>query len=568
MAVFLVLSTLNTLCLAELSVEASQTPAYRTALALNYAHAALYTITDYNDRVVLDQEYREILNNIKLSAIQDEEVIDLLKKLLDTLNQYLLSDQEQEVVKAIYQNKIDEAFYESLSTSSITGSLGNAGGALAIPLPAGSFIAAGMVVSDLAAQMVNYREHVEEYRKKINRETWELKKEQAIQLTNLRKQFLMYYWNLMRKYKIPDQWRITEKQFATLLDILKDTDKNRQYRRLDRIKGQFEAYPPFWYYLGKAAQTLKRYDAARAAYDFVIDRHFDYFRDDTIYASILLNRIQLYSYPKDKEIIETLLDKIVKVNPSDGSKMLAVALYLGGIGHYPKAINLLQRNIDENFMVVLNTRLLTEFNVSTGSKGNIDKYRKLIRKMIRQVDFKHRDIIYLIGKTDDRELLRIFSHRIKRISFRHEEGWMDTYLYVTLAKRWVLYKNDEAILPTLTYLNGKKTPDEITVDKVTESVTFRYSGFLPLDEFPSKKFPYEFRIQLPSRDTPINLTVKYFYEEEKEETNQLIKNVFGLFAQEQKPATKKVPKFVYYQLETNNNCYRIVGGILKPKSCR
>ncbi|KOR28523.1 hypothetical protein TI03_04520 [Achromatium sp. WMS1] len=145
---------------------------------------------------------------------------------------------------------------------------------------------------------------------------------------------------------------------------------------------------------------------------------------------------------------------------------------------------------------------------------------------------------------------------------------MDTYLYVTLAKRWVLYKNDEAIPPTLTYLNGKKTPDEITVDKVTESVTFRYSGFLPLDEFPSQKFPYELNIQLPSRDTPINLTVKYFYEEEKEETNQLIKNTFEFFGQDQKPATKKVPKFVCYQLETNNNCYRIVGGILKPKSCR
>lgn len=540
--IFLVLLTLHAICVAELTVDTSQTPAYRTALSLNYAHASLYTITDYKDRIVLDQEYRNILNNIKLSVIQDEELIDILKQLLDTLNKYLLSDKEQEIIKNIYQHKIDEAFYKSFSrVYSKAVSLAGADPIL------GAFV----TVTSVGSEMMNYRNSVKEYREKINQETWELKKDQATQLTNLRKQFLMYYWTLMRKYEIPDHWRITEEQFANLLEILKDEDKTKQYRRLDSIKGQFEAYPPFWYHLGNAAQSIKKYDAARDAYDFVIKRHVDYFRDDTIYATVLLNLSQLYSYQNDKETIEGFLDEIIKTNPNDSSKTLSVALYYGGIGKYSKAIELLQKNIDENFMVELHTRLLAEFNVYAGNEDNLANYRQLTSKMIKQVNFKNHDILYLIAKTNDRELVNAFYHKIKGISFRYEKGWMGIYLYITLAKQWVVYDNDKPIPPTLIDLNGEKNPFDTIENKETESISFKYSGILPLEEFPDKKFPYEFRIKLPTRDNPITLVVKYFYEEEKEASVSL-----------------RITKFVYYQLETNNNCYRIINDKLEPKSCK
>ena len=57
--------------------------AMRAMLALNYCHMALVNILAYEDRIILDEEYNNIINNISLSAIQDEEVVTILKQLMD-----------------------------------------------------------------------------------------------------------------------------------------------------------------------------------------------------------------------------------------------------------------------------------------------------------------------------------------------------------------------------------------------------------------------------------------------------------------------------------------------------
>jgi len=547
---------------AEVPIDESQTPAYRTALALNYAHASLYTITDYNDRVVLSQEYNDILSNIKLAKIRDKEVIELLKKLLDTLNRYMLSEKEQRLVRDLYQQKIDQAFYEGFAGSG-NGSGGS--GASLMTSAANPPMLAFVMVVQVADAYSNYRENVDAYRNELDQELWELEKEQSVQLTNLRKQFLMYYWKLMRKYEIPDHWRITEDQFAMLLDILKESDKSKRYRRLERIKEQFEAYPPFWYYLGRVAQELELYDSAREAYDFVINRHFDYFRDDNIYSSILLNRTQLYSLNGDEERIRELLKEVLEASPLDGRKVLAVALYYGQLEEYEKATELLQGNIDEDFMVPLNTRLLAEFKSKADSNESEEEYKAIVNRMTESVNFKNHDILYLIGRSNASDLLKRFAKEVVKIDIGYKSRLMTNSLMVTLPRKWVLYGDNKApSAPTIEYLNGELAPKSSQVNDETKSVTFRYDGFLPLKEFPGKEFPYELQINLPSRDMPVRLVAQYYKKEEAKEGNSLMDQAWKMVGQGERENTVEAPAFEFHQLQTENHCYTIESNSLQP----
>ena len=72
--------------------------ALETAVALNYCHMSLYKIIQYNDRIVLDEEYSEIINNINLTKIKDEEIIELLRSLMDTISQFKLNEGDKKIL--------------------------------------------------------------------------------------------------------------------------------------------------------------------------------------------------------------------------------------------------------------------------------------------------------------------------------------------------------------------------------------------------------------------------------------------------------------------------------------
>mgnify|MGYP000072853877 CR=1 FL=1 len=63
---------------AEIKVEADSSgnrdEAITPIMALNYCNFSLLTIIEYNDRIILDQEYNNIINRINLSLIKDEEI--------------------------------------------------------------------------------------------------------------------------------------------------------------------------------------------------------------------------------------------------------------------------------------------------------------------------------------------------------------------------------------------------------------------------------------------------------------------------------------------------------------
>jgi tetratricopeptide (TPR) repeat protein len=296
----------------------------------------------------------------------------------------------------------------------------------------------------------------------------------------------------------------------------------------------------------------------------VINRHFDYFRDDNIYSSILLNRIQLYSLNKNEERIRELLKEVLEASPLDGRKVLAVALYYGQLEEYEKATELLQGNIDEDFMVPLNTRLLAEFKSKAESNESKEEYKAIVNRMIANVNFKNHDILYLIGRSNASDLLKRFARQVVKVDIGYKSRLMTNSLMMTLPRKWVLYGDNEApSAPTIEYLNGELAPKSSQVNEETRSVTFRYDGFLPLKEFPGKEFPYELRINLPSRDMPVRLVAQYYKKEENQTHNFMMDQAWRMVGQGGKQKTVEVPVFEFHQLQTEDHCYTVENNSLQ-----
>lgn len=85
--------------------------AMQTMLALNYCHMSLVKILAYEDRVVLDEEYHNIINNINLVTIQDRELLTVLKSLMDTLTDFRLAEKDREYLQQEYDRRVSSLMY-------------------------------------------------------------------------------------------------------------------------------------------------------------------------------------------------------------------------------------------------------------------------------------------------------------------------------------------------------------------------------------------------------------------------------------------------------------------------
>ena len=130
--------------------------AFSTAVALNYCHMSLSKILLYNDRIVLDEEYNEIINNVNLANIKDEEIINLLKDLMDTITKFKLQEGDKERFLKEYERRVEMAFYDSLSNISISGG-GN------------PYVMAAQTLVSAWSAYANYRNNIYAYRRDLDK---------------------------------------------------------------------------------------------------------------------------------------------------------------------------------------------------------------------------------------------------------------------------------------------------------------------------------------------------------------------------------------------------------------
>ena len=341
----------------------------KAAYALNMCTVSVSQIIDYSDLNVLEQEYEAILNNLNLEQIpKDEALLHILKQLLDTITYFRIEAGEREMIEKEYQQKVKNAIWAAVPNFGMIVAGGN-------PITMAISLA-----SQVGIGYMNYRRNKSEYALDYERKKWELQKTAIEQLNGLRRELFDTAWRLADTYGFPDGYRLTERQITQYNKILMDQDEVRKYERLEVIKDDFEAYPPFWYFIGNTAnyiagakelniseETRKEYRQKALGYyeKFESLNKYNILRQDQLTAACALEHIDilLLTENADKRKVYELLDIAEKYSKNAYDIQELCALTYLKIGEQEKAAKILRMLVNEDYNKTINAQLLSSIYV-------------------------------------------------------------------------------------------------------------------------------------------------------------------------------------------------------------
>ena len=341
----------------------------RAAYALNMCTVSVSQIVDYNDEYILEQEYEAILNNLNLEQMpKDEALLNILVKLLNVITFFRIDKIKREQIEKKYQRSVKNAIWSAVPNIGV--------------IVAGDPVTVGLsLATQVGIGYMNYRKAKANALSEKEDSEVELRITAMEQFNALRRELFTTAWRLADEYEFPDRYRITERQITQYNEILMDTDEVRKYERLAAIQDKFEAYLPFWYFMGHTAKYIAEdktngfNDAARKYYLEQARDHFERYdslnsfnilREDEITASFALEYVDLLLMDEqpDMDKVRGLIETAVRMagNANDILELCAVA-YLK-IGQTEKAAKLLRILVNESYNAATNAKLLSRIYVS------------------------------------------------------------------------------------------------------------------------------------------------------------------------------------------------------------
>ncbi len=208
-----------------------------TLLALNMAIVSLGRVTASGDRVVLDAECREIFANLKPGDLEKEpQIVSLYSRLLEAMSAHRLTEDELKTVARIYDARQRRALSSALESLKVR--------------DLDIFFAT--LFSRGANGYFGYRDIMTEVHGAI---TWQLGEEALTELNALQNEFLAAGATLVRKYGLPENYKITPEELDYLEKAIAQTDDEKALEMYPVLLSAFSTYPPFWFYWAKAAAS-------------------------------------------------------------------------------------------------------------------------------------------------------------------------------------------------------------------------------------------------------------------------------------------------------------------------
>lgn len=346
----------------------------KAAYVLNMCTVSVSQIVDYNDEYILEQEYEAILNNLNLEQMpKDEALLNILVKLLNVITFFRIDKVKRAQIEKKYQRRMRNAIWSAIPNIGL--------------IVADNPVNVGLsLATQVGIGYMNYRrEKANAIADKEDSEL-ELRITAMEQMNALRRELFTTAWRLADEYKFPDRYRLTEGQITQYNAILMDIDEMRKYERLMAVKDKFEAYLPFWYFIGHSAKYIAEdknnglEPAAREYYKGQAKEHFEKFdklnsfnilREDELTASFALEYTDLLLLEDnpDKEKIARLIKTAVEKagNANDILELCAIS-YLK-VGNTEEAEKLLRILVNEDYNTATNAKLLSRIYVSEFLKG-------------------------------------------------------------------------------------------------------------------------------------------------------------------------------------------------------
>jgi len=438
------------------------------AYALNLCTVSVSQIVDYSDLVILEQEYEAILNNLNLENFpKDEALLDILKQILDTITFFRIQEGDKKFIDREYQQKMKNAIWSAVPNFGVI----LAGG----PNP-------WAIATALAAQVgigyMNYRKEKANNQLEYDKQKWQLQRSAIEQFNALRRELFTTAWRLADKYNFKDEYRLTEKQITQYNDILMDNNLFRKYERLCAIKENFEAYPPFWYYLGNAANAVAQeyFEEDKTVYnkykDLALESFNQYWkvnnlpllRKDDIAASCALEHIDLFvqdGIEVNKEKINELLGITIKNAGNSWDIIQLCTMNYLRLGNFEKAKKYLRILVTEDYNAPFNAQILSKQYVEEAiEKNDVKLNYPEYATLCRFVDYRYLYPWPNSIPTNDEEKIDFFN------VFLCDQKTLLQYKYansmIKLVEKYTIILNRQTQCPADSY--EKDYPDSYFLD--------------------------------------------------------------------------------------------------------
>jgi TPR repeat protein len=230
------------------AAEASYDPIH-TMSALNMAIVSLHRVASSEDRVTLNAEYENIIDNLYLGNIEDDpELKALYIELIDTIGKKALRGDEAARVREEY---------DSREKKRLSGLIAKFAAAPSAPWSLVGHMLAGELggyfgITALAAEKTNG----------LPDELLRLERENVEDLIRLQERLLDTSWTLVRRYGLPDEYRLAQRDLGDFDRAVREPDREKSLRMLNALERNFAMYAPFWYYRAAAAWEIRDEEAA------------------------------------------------------------------------------------------------------------------------------------------------------------------------------------------------------------------------------------------------------------------------------------------------------------------
>ena len=333
-------------------------------LALNMAVVSVHRILATENRIILDAEYQNIINNLSIGNIRsDPEITELYRKLLDAAQNKKLRQEESERLKKNYDRQSGKRIKNALSERAensrrmLTGETGISSFFFGIGRLAGACTASYFKHQAVSSTV----EDLEDSLLRLNAE-------EMSDFNELQKQLLSSSWNLLNKYRLPDEFRLVQRSLDDFYRAVEEPDtSSRRLRMLKALEDDFRIYPPYWFYRAKAALDEKNdYEAERSFARFMevwrpVLRKDPYMLEAAKYkVSTLLKDGLPEDEDSQKKILE--LSEIIRDNTMREdweNNLFAAALYYS-LGHSETAIECAEINIDFGYETEISPAMLSK----------------------------------------------------------------------------------------------------------------------------------------------------------------------------------------------------------------
>lgn len=358
--VFIALIVLASCSVSAIAATPSQESDYdpqHTILALNTAIVAIHNIVTTQDRIVLDQEYNTIINKLALGNIEsDYELTALFTEMMNFITGKTLRQEEAKRFQERYNRREQRQLIDALSGIRAYG--GNLWSWL------------GSLATSCVSSYFTYQNSKAELLEGLNDELWQLKKEDVMDCNDLQVRLLNASWNLLRHYKLPDKYRLTQDSLDGFFKAVNETDPEKRLRMLKarNVERNFQSYPPYWVYRAMTAQELKNDKEASECFDKFDEIWRPVLRYDPYKLEAEKYRVQALAAKNnpDKAEIKKHLEIVRDYTPDDdwGNNLFAGVTYFL-LGENEEGISCVEPNVDFEYEKDVSNIFLSEMKKRT-----------------------------------------------------------------------------------------------------------------------------------------------------------------------------------------------------------